>query len=176
MACPEKQQSRITSRARAGCHRRGVGRRQPYLAAQRKLADARPLERRAADRIGEALVARLGLPALGVLVFLAVLVTWVACWVFRSDARTERVSRVLLAWRGIRGSSNNGTASGDSGLRTAGLPPPAVRMAVTVRPVGPVESSATSSTSMARRRGFFLRAVDAADVGELLVAFHGGHL
>jgi hypothetical protein len=28
----------------------------------------------------------------------------------------------------LRGSSNNGTVSGDSGLKTAGLPPPAVRM------------------------------------------------
>lgn len=46
------------------------------------------------------LVAGLGLPALGVLVFLAVLAAGVACWVFRSDARTDRVSRVLLAWRG----------------------------------------------------------------------------
>ncbi len=54
----------------------------------------------AAGAVPAALVARLGLPALGVLVFLAVLVAWVACWVFRSDARTERVSRVLLAWRG----------------------------------------------------------------------------
>jgi hypothetical protein len=44
-------------------------------------------------------VAGLGAPALGALVFLA---AGVACWVFRSDARTDRVSRVLLAWRGRR--------------------------------------------------------------------------
>jgi hypothetical protein len=34
-----------------------------------------------------------------------------------------------VTWAALsRGLSNNGTASGDSGLRTAGLPPPAVRM------------------------------------------------
>jgi len=49
------------------------------------------------------LVAGLGLPALGALVFLAVLATGMACWVFGSDARTNRVSRVLLAWRGDPG-------------------------------------------------------------------------
>jgi len=45
-------------------------------------------------------MARLGLPALGALVFLIILVVGTARWVVRSDARTERVSRVLLAWRG----------------------------------------------------------------------------
>jgi hypothetical protein len=46
------------------------------------------------------LVARLGLAALGALVFLAVLVAGVACWVVCDDARTNLVSRLLLAWRG----------------------------------------------------------------------------
>ena len=46
------------------------------------------------------LVARLGLDALGALVFMAVLVVGVACWVVCDDARTNRVSRLLLAWRG----------------------------------------------------------------------------
>ena len=54
----------------------------------------------AAGVASAALVAGLGLPALGALLFLAVLVIGAACWVLRSDARTERVSRVLLAWRG----------------------------------------------------------------------------
>ncbi len=40
---------------------------------------------------------RLGRPAPGAMVPLAVLVLGVACWVLCSDARTERVSRVLLA-------------------------------------------------------------------------------
>lgn len=54
----------------------------------------------AAGAVPTALAARLGLPALAALVFLAVLVIGVACWVFGSDARADRVSRVLLAWRG----------------------------------------------------------------------------
>ena len=60
----------------------------------------------------------------------------------------QEMQRVLIA-RQRRGLSNNGTASGDSGLRTAGLPSLAVRMGLTVRPVDQVESSATSSISMA---------------------------
>jgi hypothetical protein len=47
-----------------------------------------------------ALVAGLGMSALGALVLLAVAGIGVACWVIRSDARTARVSRVLLAWCG----------------------------------------------------------------------------
>ena len=54
----------------------------------------------ATEVVPAALVARLGLPALGTLVLLAVLGVWAACWVLLSDARAERVSRVLLAWRG----------------------------------------------------------------------------
>ena len=54
----------------------------------------------AAGVVPAALLARLGLPALGGLVLLAVIVVGVACWVIGSADRTERVSRVLLAWRG----------------------------------------------------------------------------
>jgi hypothetical protein len=54
----------------------------------------------AAGAVPAVLAARLGLPALGAFVFLAVLMIGTAWWIFRSDARTERVSRVLLAWRG----------------------------------------------------------------------------
>lgn len=54
----------------------------------------------AARAVPAALVTELGLPALGVLVFLAVLMTGVACWVIGSADRTDRASRVLLAWRG----------------------------------------------------------------------------
>ena len=46
------------------------------------------------------LAARLGLPALFVLVILAILVLGVACWVISSTDRADRVSRLLLAWRG----------------------------------------------------------------------------
>ncbi len=54
----------------------------------------------AAGVVPAAMAARLGLPALGTLVLLGVLGVWAAWWVFRSAARAERVSRVLLAWRG----------------------------------------------------------------------------
>ena len=57
----------------------------------------------AAGAVPAALVAGLGLPALGGLVFLAVLLLGVACWVIGSKDRTDRVSRVLLAWRGNAG-------------------------------------------------------------------------
>ena len=45
-------------------------------------------------------LARLGLPALAALVFLAVLTAGVTCWLLGSDARTARVSQVLRAWKG----------------------------------------------------------------------------
>ena len=54
----------------------------------------------AAGAVPAALLARLGLPALGGVLFLAVLVLAVACWVIGSGDRAERVSRMLLAWRG----------------------------------------------------------------------------
>jgi hypothetical protein len=47
-----------------------------------------------------ALVARLGVPALEALVFLAAVLIAVACWIIMSQERTERVSRLLLASRG----------------------------------------------------------------------------
>jgi hypothetical protein len=43
---------------------------------------------------------RLGVPALGALVFLVVLMLGVVCWVVASPERTERLSRLLLASRG----------------------------------------------------------------------------
>jgi hypothetical protein len=64
------------------------------------MAVLRGLGKVAAWTVSAGLLARLGLPALGALIFLAVLGVWAACWVFCSDARTDRVSRVLLAWRG----------------------------------------------------------------------------
>jgi hypothetical protein len=51
-----------------------------------------------AGALSAALVARLGLPALGALVFLAVLVAGVVCWVLSDDARAECVTRILSAW------------------------------------------------------------------------------
>jgi hypothetical protein len=54
----------------------------------------------AAGVVPAVLATRLGWPALGTLVFLAILTAGVTCWVLGSDARTARVSKVLLAWRG----------------------------------------------------------------------------
>lgn len=50
--------------------------------------------------VSVALVAHFGPASLGVLAFLAVLLASVACWVVHNEDRTDRVSRVLLAWRG----------------------------------------------------------------------------
>lgn len=47
-----------------------------------------------------AMLVRLGMPALGGLVFLIIATIAVACWVVGSGDRTERVSRLLLACRG----------------------------------------------------------------------------
>ncbi len=55
-----------------------------------------------------AVLARLGLPALAAAIFLCVLTAGVACWLFSNDARTNRVSRVLLAWRGNPDSLSTG--------------------------------------------------------------------
>jgi hypothetical protein len=43
---------------------------------------------------------RLGKPALAAVLFLAVAVLAVACWVIDSDACTGRVARLMLGWRG----------------------------------------------------------------------------
>ena len=67
------------------------------------MATLRHVGKVAAGAVPAALVARLGLLALGGLVFLAVLVLGAACWVIGSGDRTERVSRMLLAWPGIAG-------------------------------------------------------------------------
>jgi hypothetical protein len=53
-----------------------------------------------AGAVPVALLAGLGLPALGALVLLVVLVLAAVCWVINSDARASRVSRMLLAHRG----------------------------------------------------------------------------
>ena len=73
-----------------------------------------------------ALMARLGLPALGALVFLAVLAAGVTCWLLGSDARAARVSRVLLAWRGDAGclAAGGAAASAAPALRPRRWPWP----------------------------------------------------
>jgi hypothetical protein len=54
----------------------------------------------AAGLLPAALLARLGVPALAALVFLAVLVLGVACWIIDSGDRSDRVTRMILARRG----------------------------------------------------------------------------
>lgn len=58
----------------------------------------------AAEVVPAVTLARLGLPALGAVVFLSVLLLAAACWVIGSRDRAERVSQMLLAWRGNPGS------------------------------------------------------------------------
>lgn len=50
--------------------------------------------------LSTAVIAGLGLPALGALVFLAVLGLGVICWIISSDDRANRVTRIMLARRG----------------------------------------------------------------------------
>jgi hypothetical protein len=47
-----------------------------------------------------AALARLGMPALGALVFLAILVLGMICWIIGDQDRSDRVNRMLLARRG----------------------------------------------------------------------------
>lgn len=56
--------------------------------------------RAVAGLLPAALLAQLGMPALAALVFLAVLVLGVICWIVNNDDRCERVSRIMLARRG----------------------------------------------------------------------------
>lgn len=73
----------------------------------------------AAGAIPAAFLARLGMPTLGALVFLAVAGIAVGCWVIGSRDRTERVSRLLLACRGniarLPGKGHGGSEEGGDG-------------------------------------------------------------
>lgn len=53
-----------------------------------------------AGMLPAAVLARLGMPALAALVFLAALVLGVACWIIGSPDRSDRVNRMMLARRG----------------------------------------------------------------------------
>ena len=65
-----------------------------------------------AGAVPAVVLARLGLPALGTLIFLAVLAAGVTCWLLGSDARADRVSRVLLAWKSDRSGLPVGSPAG----------------------------------------------------------------
>ena len=67
--------------------------------------------RAAAGALPAALLAGLGLPALGALVFLAVAVLAVICWVIASGERTDRVSQMMLARRGQADGPKPGAAT-----------------------------------------------------------------
>jgi hypothetical protein len=67
--------------------------------------------RAAAGALPAALVAGLGLPALGAVVFLAACVLAVTCWVIASGERTDRVSQLMLARRGQAGAPATGDAA-----------------------------------------------------------------
>ena len=56
--------------------------------------------RAAAGMLPAALLARLGMPALAALVFLAILVLGVTCWIISDPARSDRVTRMMLARQG----------------------------------------------------------------------------
>ena len=54
----------------------------------------------AAGMLPAALLAQRGMPALAAVVFLAVLVLGVTCWVIGNPERSDRVTRMMLARRG----------------------------------------------------------------------------
>jgi hypothetical protein len=56
--------------------------------------------RTVAGIIPAAILLRLGMPTLAALVFLAVLMVGVTCWIISSDDRTGRVNRMMLARHG----------------------------------------------------------------------------
>lgn len=60
----------------------------------------KPAGKVAAGILPTAALAQLGMPALAALVFLAVLVLGVACWIIGSPDRADRVNRMMLARRG----------------------------------------------------------------------------
>jgi hypothetical protein len=60
----------------------------------------RHASRAVAGIVPAALLVRLGMPALAALVFLAVLVLGVICWIIGSPGRSDRVNRTMLAMRG----------------------------------------------------------------------------
>jgi hypothetical protein len=74
----------------------------------------------AAGMLPTALIARLGWPALGALVFLAVLGLGVICWIISSDDRANRVTRIMLARRGDARCLEPGAPASASASRKGG--------------------------------------------------------
>jgi hypothetical protein len=72
-----------------------------------------------------ALLVRLGMPALAALVFLAVLVLAVICWIIASGERCDRVNRIMLARRGDASCLAPPPATAQRGQAPAGSSPDA---------------------------------------------------
>ena len=70
-----------------------------------------------------ALLAELGMPALGALVFLVIVVLAVICWVIASGDRTDRVSQMMLARRGEASFVAPGTAAASTTVGCPGRAP-----------------------------------------------------
>jgi hypothetical protein len=70
--------------------------------------------RTAAGMLPAAVLARVGMPALAALVFLAVLVLGVTCWIISDQDRSDRVNRMLLARRGDARCLKPGTSAPSS--------------------------------------------------------------
>ncbi len=70
--------------------------------------------RAAAGMLPAAVLARLGMPALAALVFLAVMVLVVICWIISDPGRSDRVNRILLARRGDARCLEPGTSARSS--------------------------------------------------------------
>jgi hypothetical protein len=73
--------------------------------------------RAAAGMLSAGLLAGLGRPAIVGLVFVAVLVLGVVCWVIGSGVRSERVTRMILARRGDAGCLAPGQAASSAAAR-----------------------------------------------------------
>jgi hypothetical protein len=91
------------------------------------------------DRLPAALLAELGMSALWALVFLAIVVLAVICWVIASGDRTDRVSQMMLARRGEASFLAPGTAAPSTRSGTqAGRPDrPVPGMRKLLRPARP---------------------------------------
>jgi hypothetical protein len=106
--------------------------------------------RMAAGALPAAVLAELGMPALGAVVFLAVVALVVICWVIGSGDRTNRVSQMMLAWRGQAECLTSVTSRPSAPGSGPGTPSPTV-------PGGPGRSAS-------RMRGLLRRPGTAAGV------------
>ena len=81
--------------------------------------------RMTAKALPAAVLAELGLPALGAVVFLAVAALAMTCWVIGSGDRTNRASQLMLAWRGQAECLTSATPLPTASASGPGTPSPA---------------------------------------------------